>query len=73
VDEQVILPGHCAQALAGVLAAREPGSPDLLEAIAKIPGLGAKRIERYAGVLATLLEGIGGSPEASPDSGEPLE
>jgi len=75
VDEQVILPGHCAQALAGVLAAREPGSPDLLEAIGKIPGLGAKRIERYAGVLAALLEGIGGSPEASSplDSGEPLE
>jgi ribonuclease D len=61
VDEQVILPGHCAQALAGVLAAREPGSPGLLEAIAKIPGLGAKRIERYASALSKLHEGIAGS------------
>jgi len=60
VDEQVVLPGHCAQALVGVLAARDPGSPDLLEAIARIPGLGRKRFERYAGALSKLNEGIAG-------------
>ncbi|HZF48285.1 MAG TPA: ribonuclease D [Polyangiaceae bacterium] len=60
VDEQVVLPGHCAQALVGVLAGRDPGSPDLLEAIARIPGLGRKRFERYAGALSKLNEGIAG-------------
>lgn len=65
VDEQVVLPGHCAQALAGVLAARAPGSPDLPEAIARIPGLGEKRIARYAGVLGKLLDGLPGAGEGS--------
>lgn len=73
VDEQVILPGHCAQALAGVLAARDVKSPDLREAIAKIAGLGAKRFERYAGEFAGLLEGIEGTAPSLSDGGEPFE
>lgn len=71
VDEQVILPGHCAQALAGVLAARDRSAPDLLDAIAKIAGLGAKRLGRYAGAFAALLEGLEASPP--PDLRDSLE
>lgn len=62
VDEQVVLPGHCAQALAGVLAGREPGSPGLREAIERIPGMGARRIGRYAEALTALGEECSPAP-----------
>lgn len=56
VDEQAILPGHCAQDLADVLLSASPGDATLLERIAAIPGLGARRAERYGAILASLLE-----------------
>lgn len=78
VDEQVILPGHCAQELielaiaaAGTGAGMAPDAESvsateagadmaagaerrLLEAIARIPGLGARRMDRYGDALLAL-------------------
>lgn len=49
VDEQVILPGHCLQDLADIDEAS-------LDAVARVPGLGAFRVERDgAALLAALL------------------
>jgi ribonuclease D len=48
VDEQVVLPGHCLQDLADL---DEP----TLEDIAKVPGLGAFRIERDGAALVAAL------------------
>lgn len=50
VDEQVVLPGHCLQAIAG------GGALDA-ESISQIPGLGRSRTERYAEILASLARG----------------
>lgn len=50
VDEQVVLPGHCLQAIAGGGALDD-------ESIARIPGLGRARAERYASILAALSRG----------------
>lgn len=50
VDEQVVLPGHCLQAIAG-------GSALDIEAIEQIPGLGKSRARRYASTLAALARG----------------
>jgi ribonuclease D len=55
-DEQAILPGHCAQDLADVLLSSSPGDPSILERIAAIPGMGARRVERYGAILASLVE-----------------
>jgi ribonuclease D len=50
VDEQVVLPGHCLQDLA------EIDAPSL-DAIARVPGIGAFRIERDGtAILAALAE-----------------
>jgi ribonuclease D len=54
VDEQVVLPGHCAQDLVDLLLSREPDDPGLGRAIAAIAGLGAARLERYEGALLAL-------------------
>jgi ribonuclease D len=67
VDEQVVMPGHCLQDLADVA---EPS----LEAIARVPGIGAFRIARDAdGLLAALsvesavqLELAVSEPESEP-------
>jgi ribonuclease D len=81
VDEQAVLPGHCAQALVDVLVA-PAGSTDVAAAIAAIPGLGASRVARYGEAFVKL----GATPlpshaagatseiasEALPPSGEPL-
>lgn len=48
VDEQVILPGHCLQDLADL---DEP----TLEAVAKVPGLGAFRVERHGEAFVAAL------------------
>jgi ribonuclease D len=68
VDEQAVLPGHCAQDLADVLASAPPGDAELRAKIAAIPGLGARRLERYGEVFVALLEpgtpagNMGGAP-----------
>jgi len=56
VDEQVVLPGHCVHDLAAMLATMAPRDPDIVPRIAAISGIGAKRAEQYASVLAALLE-----------------
>jgi ribonuclease D len=48
VDEQAILPGHCASALA-------EEAPTTLEALRAIRGLGEARINRYGATLLDLL------------------
>ncbi|AUX43781.1 hypothetical protein SOCE26_052360 [Sorangium cellulosum] len=55
VDEQVVLPGHCAQELLEIaLAGGHAGDAAVAAAIARIPGLGARRLARYGGALAAL-------------------
>lgn len=48
VDPQVVLPGHCLQALADL---DEP----TIDAVASIPGLGAFRAERYGAAIVLAL------------------
>ncbi len=62
VDEQVVLPGHCAQDLADALLAHPGGDPTLAVAVARIPGLGACRIARYAAAYAALAAGSAAPP-----------
>lgn len=56
VDEQAILPGHCADDLADALAAFDAhdDAVALGVAIAQIPGFGAGRVDRYGGAIAAL-------------------
>jgi ribonuclease D len=56
VDEQAVLPGHCAEDLVAALIAHDaqPDATALGEAIARIPGLGACRVERYGEAFAAL-------------------
>jgi ribonuclease D len=56
VDEQVVLPGHCATELADALLAHPNGDPELEAAVARISGLGACRIARYSSAYAALSE-----------------
>jgi len=65
VDEQVILPGHCLQDLADVT---EPS----VEAIAKVPGLGAFRVARYGDALVRVLADELELPFPSPPSSDAL-
>jgi ribonuclease D len=60
VDEQVVLPGHCCDAVARLGlelgAGLAPRAPDeLRQAIASVPGFGDKRARLYAERLAALL------------------
>ncbi|WP_437972470.1 ribonuclease D [Sorangium sp. So ce260] len=56
VDEQVVLPGHCAQELVELALARGHAEGAAVDAaIARIPGLGARRLARYGGALAALV------------------
>ncbi|WP_437842363.1 HRDC domain-containing protein [Sorangium sp. So ce1153] len=56
VDEQVVLPGHCAQDLVEIaLAGAHADGVAAAAAIARIPGLGARRFARYGGALAALV------------------
>ena len=48
VDEQVVLPGHCLQGLADI---DDPS----LEAIARVPGIGAFRSARNGAALVEVL------------------
>lgn len=57
VDEQAVLPGHCVQDLVSVLSAFDPidpASPDIHAAVARVPGFGARRMERYGRALIDL-------------------
>jgi ribonuclease D len=56
VDEQVVLPGHCAHDfVAMIIASAEPPSA---AAIRALPGFGGRRADRYAEALAKLAEGV---------------
>ena len=54
VDEQAVLPGHCADAVVGALLAHGADPRALRDAIAQIPGFGARRRERYLDALVAL-------------------
>jgi ribonuclease D len=71
VDEQAILPGHCAQDLADILLSSWPGDPSLLLRIEAIAGLGARRFERYGATLASLLEARKPPEAVAAGKGEP--
>lgn len=49
VNEQAVLPGHCVRDLADVGAASE---------LAKVPGLGEKRLRRYGAEFRRILESL---------------
>jgi ribonuclease D len=56
VDPQAVLPGHCASDLVDALIAhdRAPDASALEAAVARIPGLGARRLQRYGAALVAL-------------------
>lgn len=56
VDDQAILPGHCAHDVMDALLAYDarPDAEALREALARVPGLGARRLARYGDALAAL-------------------
>jgi ribonuclease D len=60
IDEQAVLPGHCAHELADALAAANADVPTIERAIRAIPGLGQARLARY---LAAWLA-MGAEPTA---------
>ncbi|MGK3993417.1 HRDC domain-containing protein [Sorangium sp. So ce1024] len=67
VDEQVVLPGHCAQDLVEVaLSAGHAGDAAIAAAIARISGLGACRLARYGDALAALVTAALASEPAAP-------
>jgi ribonuclease D len=53
VDEQVVLPGHCAK---DIVALEQPS----LDAIAAVPGIGGFRVERDGEAILRALTGAGG-------------
>lgn len=56
VDEQVVLPGHCATALTDALLMHPGGGPGLDFVVKRIPGLGACRIARYGAAYTELTQ-----------------
>jgi ribonuclease D len=56
LDEQAVLPGHCAQEVVDALLQHDarPDPEALREALARVPGLGARRLSRYGDALAAL-------------------
>lgn len=70
VDEQAILPGHCARDLVHALLAYDasPEEAALATAIANIAGLGTRRLERYGRTLVALATA---TPRAEPPTPEP--
>jgi ribonuclease D len=56
VDEQAILPGHCARAIAELCTDEAARGAGLRAAIAATPGMGARRAERYADAIAALVD-----------------
>jgi ribonuclease D len=53
VDEQVVLPGHCAKDLVEM-------SPQAAEDLRSVRGIGAFRIDRYGAAITQALRGAGG-------------
>jgi ribonuclease D len=68
VDEQAVLPGHCAQDLVDALLDNDqrPDPAALAEAIARIPGLGVRRLARYREAFVALA-----SPPPAPRAAAP--
>ncbi len=62
LEEQAILPGHCAQDLVELFLHHRPDDPALPAAIAAIPGLGERRLARFG---ATFLELARSEPRAA--------
>jgi ribonuclease D len=58
VDPQVVLPGHCADDLVAALLAFDAAADReaLVRAVAAIPGLGARRRERYLAALTAFAD-----------------
>lgn len=58
VNEQAVLPGHCADDVMEAIVANDaaPDATSLRAAIAAVPGLGERRAARYADALAALAE-----------------
>jgi len=69
VDEQVVLPGHCAQDLVELALTTPPDAAQVREAIARIPGLGHRRLERYAELLVALT--LAPAPPPDPPKSKP--
>ncbi|MFO0762035.1 MAG: ribonuclease D [Byssovorax sp.] len=69
VDEQAILPGHCAEQLVDALLSHAPDDPALPAAIAAIPGLGARRFERFSAAFLDLARAE--PPAAGPPPADP--
>lgn len=57
IDEQAVLPGHCAQALVALSLRHDAADPAIDDALHDIPGLGARRLRRYGEALAALARG----------------
>lgn len=57
IDEQAVLPGHCAQALIAVSLRHEPDASALEASLRQIAGLGARRMSRYGDALLALARG----------------
>ncbi len=68
VDVQAVLPGHCATDLVDALLAHDerPDAAALEAAIARIPGIGQRRVDRYAGAFLALATILGNARERSP-------
>jgi ribonuclease D len=56
VSDQAVLPGHCAHDLADVLLEQHEDGDALRAAIAAVPGLGARRLERYLEAFVAFAE-----------------
>jgi ribonuclease D len=69
VDEQAVLPGHCLRDLVAVLADFDAHGdlPTLEASIARVPGMGGRRLERYAAAFVAFATALAeGSPPGAP-------
>jgi ribonuclease D len=57
IDEQAVLPGHCAQALIALSLRHAPDDPALGVSLQQIAGLGARRLNRYGEAMLALARG----------------
>jgi ribonuclease D len=57
IDEQAVLPGHCAQALVALSLRCDADDPAIDEALHEIAGMGARRLSRYGVALAAFARG----------------
>jgi ribonuclease D len=70
VDEQVVLPGHCAQDVTDALLEHAAAGAPLRAALEAIPGLGDKRAARYLDALAALADPATAAQTSAAPAGE---